>query len=143
MHRIVGWMLALSLSPLGLAHSLKIENAWVRLLPGSTTAAYMTLINPALKESVKIVGVSSPIAARVSLHTTSSTAHMGHGEMTGMKPLDSLTIPPKGRLELKPGGIHLMLEGLKQPLKLGQKVRLVLRFADGDTQALEATVRNQ
>lgn len=68
---------------------------------------------------------------------------MGHGEMTGMKPLDSLTIPPKGRLELKPGGIHLMLEGLKQPLKLGQKVRLVLRFADGDTQALEATVRNQ
>lgn len=141
MHRIIGWMLALSLSPLGLAHSLKIENAWVRLLPGSTTAAYMTLINPALEESVKIVGVSSPIAARVSLHTTMSMDK--EADMTTMKSLASIIIPPKGRLELKPGGIHLMLEGLKQPLKLGQKVRLVLRFADGDTQTLEATVRNQ
>jgi copper(I)-binding protein len=64
-------------------------------------------------------------------------------DITTMKSLASVTIPPKGRLELKPGGIHLMLEGLKQPLKLGQKVRLVLRFADGDTQTLEATVRNQ
>lgn len=138
MFRWMAW-LALALLSTGLAHSLKVENAWVRFLPGNTTAAYMTLINPALKE-VRIVGASSPAAERVSLHLT-STEHKGHGAMTGMKPLDTLTIPPKGRVELKPGGIHLMLEGLKQPLKLGQKLRLVLRFADGDTQSLEAIVR--
>lgn len=141
MRHVVGWLLAFSLNPFGLAHPLKIENAWVRFLPGSTTSAYMTLVNPALKESVKIVGASSPVAARVSLHTTMSMDK--EADITTMKSLASVTIPPKGRLELKPGGIHLMLEGLKQPLKLGQKVRLVLRFADGDTQTLEATVRNQ
>ncbi|MER3483855.1 MAG: transporter [Meiothermus sp.] len=132
--------LATLLASLAFAHEVIVQNAWVRLLPGKTTSAYMILTNPAAKEPLKIVGASSPVAAKVSFHSTGAMS--GH-DMTTMKPLASVTVPPKGKLEFKPGGMHLMLEGLKAPLKEGQQVKIVLKYSDGDTQTLTLTVKNR
>jgi copper(I)-binding protein len=130
------------MASLAMAHELTVQNAWVRLLPGSTTSVYLTLLNPAAKEPIKIVGASSPVAAKVSFHSTQAMSG-GPDDMTTMKPLTSITVPPKGKIVFKPGGMHLMLEGLKAPLKEGQKVKIVLRYSDGDTQTLILTVKNQ
>ncbi|MCL6525399.1 MAG: copper chaperone PCu(A)C [Thermaceae bacterium] len=136
------WILMTAVASLAMAHELTVQDAWIRLLPGSTTSAYMTLVNPAAKTPAQIVGASSPAAAKVTLHTTMEMSG-GNAEMTTMKPLTSVTVPPKGKVMFKPGGMHLMLEGLKAPLKVGQKIKIVLKYSDGDTQTVIFTVRNQ
>lgn len=137
MQRLIALLIVLSMA---LAHSVKVSNGWVRLVPGPTAGAFMTLTNPALKEPLVIVGASSPVATKVTLHKTEKMSGM---DMTRMRPVASISIPPKGSVQLQPGGLHMMLEGIKTPLKEGQKVKIVLKFDDGDTQTLELTVKNQ
>ena len=50
-----------------------------------------------------------------------------------MREADGVAIPPKGDAEFKPGGSHIMLIGLKKPLKAGDKVSIDLTFEDGQT----------
>ncbi len=141
----------------GLAQSqnLRVENAWVRLVPGKTTAAYMVLINTGARP-VRVLSVSSPAAARGELHQTQfvdPNDHLGmdHSynpemrglEVTGMRPVKELVVPARGRLELKPGGLHLMLIDVRQPLRQGQQVRLTLRLQGGQTLHVDAVVRAQ
>lgn len=106
---------------------LDIRNGYVRgLPPGSkTTAAYMTLANKSDQPMV-LTGGSSPVAESVTLHKTVNRA----GVM-GMEPVESANLPAHGMLELKSGGLHLMLTGLKRPLRTGSNVELTLRFEDG------------
>lgn len=136
MKRLLALMLVLSLV---FAHEARVQNAWIRLVPGPNLSAYVTLTNPALKESLKIVGASSSIATKVSFHKT----EMDGMDMSSMKPMASVSIPPKGTVEFKPGGMHIMLEGIKGTLKVGQKVNIVLKFDDGDTQSVEFVVKAQ
>lgn len=137
------------------AQGLRAENAWVRLVPGKTTAAYMVLVNSGARP-LRVLGVGSPIAARVELHQTqfvdpndhlgmdhSHTPEMKGLEVTGMRPVKELVIPARGRLELKPGGIHLMLIDVRQPLRQGQQVRLTLQLEGGRTLLVDAIVRAQ
>ncbi len=104
---------------------------WVRLVPPvvKDTAAYLTLENRG-KTPLRLVGAETEVAERVSFHQD-HREHRGGQVVLGMRPLPHLDIPPGGRLELRPGKYHLMLEGLKRPLKAGEKVALVLRFQDG------------
>ena len=135
--------------------ALQIQNPWVRLVPNKTTAAYMVISNPSARP-VKILGFSAAMATRAELHQTQSvdpSDHLGMdhsnmpgmegAEVTGMREVKEIIIPAKGKLELKPGGTHLMLVGLKQSLTAGQKVRIVLRLEGGRTQNVDAVVRMQ
>jgi copper(I)-binding protein len=110
--------------------------------------------------------VPSTVAARVELHetttgdATSDTAmtsdttadamsdgtDMGSGtdsEMMGMRPVSQIELPEGQSVELVPGGYHVMLLELVEPLQTGQTVQLTLTFADGTTQTVDATVREQ
>ncbi|BCZ87876.1 copper chaperone PCu(A)C [Thermus thermophilus] len=104
---------------------------WVRLVPPvvKDTAAYLTLENRG-KLPLRLVGAETDVAERVSFHQD-YREHRGGQVVLGMRPLPYLDIPPGGRVEFRPGKYHLMLEGLKRPLKAGEKVALVLRFQDG------------
>ncbi|RTG95548.1 copper chaperone PCu(A)C [Thermus scotoductus] len=104
---------------------------WVRLVPPvvKDTAAYLTLENRG-KTPLRLVGAETEVAERVSFHQY-HREHRGGQVVLGMRPLPYLDIPPGGRVEFRPGKYHLMLEGLKRPLKAGEKVVLVLRFQDG------------
>ncbi|WP_243027912.1 copper chaperone PCu(A)C [Thermus albus] len=104
---------------------------WVRLVPPvvKDTAAYLTLENRG-STPLRLVAVETDLAQRVSIHKD-HREHRGGQVVLGMRPLPYLDIPPKGRVEFRPGKYHLMLEGLKRPLKPGEKVTLVLRFQDG------------
>jgi len=115
---------------------LQVRNAYVRGLPPgvANTAAYMTLENNSDTDLV-LTGAETPAAKSASLHATVKRA----GGMT-MEHVMSATIPTKGSLELKTGGLHLMLMGLKRSLGSGDTVRLTLKFEDGFVQTMDVPV---
>ncbi|WP_038055150.1 copper chaperone PCu(A)C [Thermus amyloliquefaciens] len=123
------WLLIL-LGSLALAQAA-VTPGWVRLVPPvvKDTAAYLTLENRG-KTPLRLVGAETEVAERVSFHQN-NREHRGGQVVLGMRPLPYLDIPPRSKVEFRPGKYHFMLEGLKRPLKAGEKVVLVLKFQDG------------
>jgi periplasmic copper chaperone A len=114
---------------------MRVEDPWARATaPGAKVgAAYMRITGSAAD---RLVGASSPAAARVELHITSK-----EGEVMRMREVKAYDIPAKGGFTLAPGGAHLMLVDLKAPLKEGAKVPLVLRFEKSGEVKIELQVR--
>ena len=113
---------------LGTAHAqppqVSVGNAWARATPpsASTGAIYLTLASPA---GDRLTGVSSSAAATAQVHEMSMD-----GAIMRMRELpDGLALPPGQTITLQPGGYHIMLIGLKAPLKQGDTVVLHLTFA--------------
>jgi copper(I)-binding protein len=104
--------------------SITFEHVWARPTAGaaSTGAAYFTVTNNG--EADQLVGASTPIAAMAGVHETIND----HGVMK-MRPVASIALAPGKPVTLKPGGYHVMLTGLKSPLKAGDSFPLTLNFA--------------
>ena len=98
-------------------------------------AAYMVIENHGANAD-NLLGVSSDVAEFVEVHKT----EMQDGIMS-MKPVASIEIPAKGEVELKPGGFHVMLIGLKKDLIAGEKISLVLKFEQAGNVRVEAEIR--
>jgi hypothetical protein len=118
---------------------IQIEDAWVREAPPSARmlAAYMTLKNSADQDQV-LVEVQSPAFSHVMLHRSEvidGVARMIH--------LDEVVIPAGGSVQLEPGGLHLMMPAPETRLSAGDRVPLVLLFADGNQIEVQAEVRKK
>lgn len=113
---------------------VSVSNGWVRLVPASLkdTTVYMTLRNPTGRE-LRLVGASSPVAQMVMLMEDYKTQR-GEQTIQGMREVKQMVLPKGGSLELMPGGKHLMLMGLKRPLREGEKIPIRLVF-EGKLQA--------
>jgi len=61
--------------------------------------------------------------------------------MMRMSPVENIEIPAKSQAKLEPGGLHVMLIGLKRELKPDEKIKLKLQFEKGGMQEVEAVVR--
>src|SRR5262249_31908745 len=117
--------------------AIQVENPWTRATPkGSAVAgAYMTISNKGTAPD-RLVGGSSPVAGQFEVH--SMVMEQG---VAKMRPVDGgLEIKPGETVELKPGGLHVMLTGLKQPLEKGQKVKGTLQFEKAGKLDIEYTV---
>lgn len=101
-----------------------VERPWARATaPGARVAAgYMVLHNKAAVAD-KLVGASSPAAARVETHV-----HIHEGGVMKMREVPGFDIPAGGAFELKPGGAHLMFMDIRRPFKEGEKVPVKLKF---------------
>lgn len=108
------------------AQPVAVKDPWVRApAPGQKVAgAYMELVSRA---NNTLVSVSSPVAARAELHNTT----MEEGVMK-MRPVGRIELPAGQPVNLAPGGLHIMLVDLKQPLKPGDKVPLTLTLQRTD-----------
>lgn len=107
------------------ASDLMVMKAFARASATPTAdagAAYVSLMNHGGEGDV-LVSVSTPAAAMAHLHKS----EMVNGVMK-MEPVESLELPGQGVLEMKPGGYHIMLMGLKQPLKKGDEIDVTLHF---------------
>ena len=95
-------------------------------LPGATTgAAYFATLANTGSQPDKLVRAATPVAASVELHTMSVDAQ---GVMR-MREVDGIALAPKASIRMRPGmGFHLMLVGLKQPLKEGATFPMSLQF---------------
>ncbi|MDY0011888.1 MAG: copper chaperone PCu(A)C [Rhodocyclaceae bacterium] len=121
----------------GEADAIQVESPHVRLMPAAATnsAAFMLLRNGASAQA-RLVAVASPVAERVELHD-----HLRDGDVMRMRRVDSVPIAANGQALLQPGGLHVMLIGLKRPLKDGEAVPLDLEFADGSHKRVSAPVQ--
>lgn len=109
------------------AQPVSVKDAWVRVpAPGQNVAGvYMEIVSRA--ESV-LVAVASPAAARAELHSMA----LEDGVMK-MRPLERIELPAGKAVRLAPGGLHVMLTGLKQPLKRGEKIPVTLTVVQRDS----------
>jgi len=114
----------LSLVSTSVFSQVQISDAWSRATPpgAKIAAGYLTIRNQGATAD-RLIGASSPAAARVEPHVTEK-----QGEVMRMREVKGYDVPAKGSYELRPGGAHLMLVDIKRPLKEGDKVPLVLRF---------------
>jgi copper(I)-binding protein len=120
------------------AGSVLIEHPTVNPTPAgsSATAGYMTLLNRG-RTPDRLVSAASPLAERVEIHET----YVGAGGMVGMRTLSGgLVVPPNGRAVLSPAGLHLMITGLRQPLRQGEALPLTLHFERGGRVEILASV---
>jgi copper(I)-binding protein len=106
------------------APGVSVEKAFARatIALSPNGAVYLTVRNPT-DEPDKLVGAFTLIAKRAELHT-----HLHEGGVMKMRPIEAVTVPPGGSASLKPGADHIMLTGLSQPLKEGDRFELVLTF---------------
>ena len=110
--------------------NLVIEQAQARATVGSmpNSAAFLQLANKG-KTDDALVSASSAIADRVELHMMSM-----EGDVMKMRAIDSIELKAEDSLTMKPGqGPHLMLLGLKKPLKAGDKFPMTLNFRKAGT----------
>jgi copper(I)-binding protein len=120
------------------AGNLIIKNMWSRATPGGAKVAggYLTVENKGTVPD-RLLSASSPTSGKVQAHEMAMT----DGVMT-MRPLESgLTIPPGASVSLAPGGLHLMLTELKQPLKEGKMLPIVLQFEKAGTVEVTLHIR--
>jgi periplasmic copper chaperone A len=105
--------------------AITVTDAWARATPpgAKTGAAYVTVTNTG-KEADTLVSASTPVAGAAQLHTT-----LTENGVMKMRPVSAIELKPGASVTLKPGGMHLMLTGLKQPLKQGESFPLALTFA--------------
>jgi periplasmic copper chaperone A len=135
MRLLLGVLLIASFPAFG---QVQIEAPWIRATaPGAQIAAgYMVIRNKSAQPD-RLVGGSSKSAAKVQTHI-----HIRDGEILRMREVKGgYDVPASGSFELKPGGAHLMLVDIKQPLKAGDKVPVTLRFERAGEVSVEFQVR--
>lgn len=124
------------ISAVALAQSgdLQITGAWARATPGGaqTAAAYVTIESAT---GDKLTGVSTPAAQKAGIHSMT----MNNGVMR-MRQVDGVDLPPEQKVTLKPGGYHIMLQGLAKPLEAGQTFPLTLDFTKAGMKQVMVTV---
>jgi copper(I)-binding protein len=112
------------------------QGAWVRAIPGAdTAAAYLTLRNVG-NHAVTVTGVESPVCGHAMIHETTT-----EGAQSRMRPREPLVVAAHSVVKFTPGGLHIMLHELKQPLAVGQGVPLLIKLADGTSLPVTAAVR--
>ena len=118
------------------AHAqVAVSDPWVRttVAQQKTTAAYMTITS--LKGG-KLVDASSPVAASAEVHEMKMD-----GDLMKMRAVDALPLPTGQAVELKPNGYHMMLMGLKAPVKAGDVVPIKLVIEDSKGQRKTVDVK--
>ncbi len=115
-----------------------IKDPWIRAVPLSSknTALFMTIVNKSDKQD-SLISVKTDIAKMVMIHKT-----VEENGIMKMKHVDSLSIPPYSEVKLKPGGLHIMIMGLKRPIKEGENVKINLFFKNsGNIEILAPVLR--
>lgn len=124
-----------SLTSLAQTGDVQVKDIWARATPGGaqTAAIYATLQSIA---GDRLTAASTPVAKETQLHTMT----MEEGVMK-MRQVDGIDLPAGQTVALKPGGYHIMLIGLTEPLKEGQTFPVTLTFAKAGAENVTVTVQ--
>lgn len=106
------------------ADSVTVSEPWARASAGMARAggAFMTLTNEG-SEPDALVSAAADVSEVVELHT-----HIRDGDVMKMREVEKIELAPGETVKLQPGGLHVMLIGLKAPLKEGESFPLTLTF---------------
>jgi periplasmic copper chaperone A len=105
------------------AGDLAVRQPWTRASgQGATAAGFMAISNGGAAAD-RLLSASSPAARAMELHSMERD-----GEVMRMRPVQAIEIGAGQTVTLRPGGLHLMMIGLSQPLRVGETVPVTLRF---------------
>lgn len=137
MKRILMAAVFTAISGFAQAGDLSVSDAVVPLMPPGTMvhAAYLTITNDS-DVTRSLIGVSAEGFGMAHVHKS-----MDQDGMAMMTALHQLDIKAGQSVELKPGGLHIMLMHPASPVKNGQTVPLVLQFSNGEALPVSATVQ--
>ena len=113
---------------------IEVSNAWARPTRGDAPGAVYVTIENKGGEDDRLVGVMTDHAAMAMVHQTELSNGVARMRMAG-----EINVPAGDRIEMVPGGTHIMLEGLRTPLRTGDSFQLVLKFRASDDE--KVTVR--
>jgi hypothetical protein len=121
---LIASLLTITASAWAQQTTVKVEDAWVRgtVAQQKATGAFMRLT---ADKDARLVSVSSSVAGVVEIHEMAM-----ENDVMKMRQVPGLDLAAGRALELKPGGYHVMLMDLKQPVKSGDTVPLTLVFED-------------
>lgn len=116
---------------------ITIAHAWSRATVSGIPngVSYFTLENQG-KEADRLVSVSSPVADKAELHT-----HEKDGDVLRMRQVHDIEVPAGATVALEPGGLHVMLMKLKQPLEQGSSFPLTLNFENSGSVTVDVHVQ--
>lgn len=138
MRMLLAALMLLGLAANGFANGeIMIMNAFVQpplVAGGKVGALYMTMMNHGAAGD-RLIGISSPVAESVAIHESRE-----EDGIAKMRPVEALDLAQGATVELKPGGYHAMLMGLKAPLQKGAKVSFTLTFETAGDVQMEAIV---
>jgi copper(I)-binding protein len=126
----------MALPAVGLAaqDAIEVEKAWSRAaMQGRVGVVYLTIVDHGAAD--RLTGVSSPVSEKAELHES-----FNEGGVAKMRPVTSLVVEQAKPVVLAPGGYHIMLIGLKQPLKQGDVFPITLSFANAGQLTAQVTV---
>jgi hypothetical protein len=120
------------------AGDVTVEAPWARASLGMAKAgaAYMTLHNTGTAPD-RLLSAETPVAEVAELHT-----HLMDDGVMRMRQVRAVEVAPGSGTVLQPGGLHVMLMGLKAPLKAGETFPLTLTFERGGETTVEVAVRS-
>ena len=116
---------------------LTIEHPWARPAAQGNSAAYLVIENQGPAD--RLVGIATDVAGTAEMHSTTIDAQ-GVGRMV---PVEAIDVPQGAEAKLAPGGLHIMLIGLKQPLQEGQEFPLTLTFEKAGAITVEVAVEKK
>ncbi|MCK1277378.1 copper chaperone PCu(A)C [Bradyrhizobium sp. 61] len=120
------------------ANSIVVEQPWARATPpgAKTGAAYLTVMNNGATPD-RLLGATTPLADKVEFHKETEESGVSR-----MREVPSVEVQPGAKVTFKPGEMHMMMVGLKQPLKEGQNLPLTLQFEKAGNVAVTASIGN-
>jgi periplasmic copper chaperone A len=123
MQRLLCFLL-LTIAVAGAQAQVAIDTPWARpTVAGQQGGGGFLVLRNTGPTADRLLSGSTPAAERFELHTMSMK-----GDVMEMRQVDAIELPAGKTVELKPGGQHVMFIGLKQPLAIGSKVPVTLKF---------------
>lgn len=117
------------------APDIELSNAWARPTKGDAPGAvYLTIDNKGADDD-RLTGAFTDHAAMAMVHQNETTDGVARMRMAG-----EINVPARDRIEMNPGGTHIMLEGLRAPLAKGDRFDLVLRFKTSGDKTVKVDV---
>lgn len=117
--------------------NLHAENIYAReTAPSVTTSAVFVSLSNTDDNDIALISASTAIAGTVELHDM-----IKEGDVMKMRHIERIVIPAHGKIDLKPGGLHVMLFDLTGPLKEGENISVKLNFSNQQTLTLDTPVK--
>ena len=118
------------------SHDMQVKQAWARATPpGVQVGAAYAVIENAGSAADRLLAVETDVCQVVEIHSTSHA----DGRMQ-MRPVESVDVPAHGRVTFGPGGLHLMLVDLKQPLRAGERLPITFVFRTAGRISVQAPI---
>lgn len=114
---------------------IQLGNAWARPTRGDAPGAVYVAINNKGSADDRLVGAFADHSAMAMVHQSELVDGVARMRMAG-----EINIPAGSRIEMAPGGTHIMLEGLRAPLRTGDQFDLVLKFRKSGDRTVKVDV---